>query len=153
MTFMLLMASAAINTIQFVFVGGAVFVGFVFFLIGWPQSKSIKKWFTLDMIKFALTVFFTLLTLIVYMVVTYRNVRTSSTLAFIPPYSIDVYLMQAKSLVLWGFMQGAFALLAFKWMLPLMFGELKLDKKHNLIVAGGALLTIAGGSVAWMSSV
>ncbi|MCY9514777.1 hypothetical protein [Paenibacillus apiarius] len=102
MIFSLLMAGAIVNAIQCVFVGGAVFVGFVFFLVGLPQSKSLKKWFTLDMIKFTLTVFFTLLTLIMYMVITYGNVRTGGTLAFSRPNSTDAYMTQAKNLVLWG---------------------------------------------------
>ncbi|WP_028545559.1 hypothetical protein [Paenibacillus taiwanensis] len=153
MTFLLLMAGAVLNVLQVVFVGGIVFIGFVFSLIGWSPAKPNKARFTLDMIKFILTVLFTLLTLIVYMVLIYRNVRVSGTLAFTPPVSHEVYLMHAKSLVLGGVVQGAFALFAFTWMLPMMLGELPLDKKHKRIVAGGALLTIAGGGSAWLPSI
>ena len=64
----------------------------------------------------------------------------------------DAYLAQAKNLVLWGAVQGAFSLFAFTWMLPKILGELGLDKKHIWIVAAGAILTIAGGSVAWLTS-
>lgn len=153
MTFLLLMAGAIVNAIQFVFVGGAVIIGFVFFLIGLPSSKSKKKRFTRDTIKFILTVFSTLFTLIVYMVITFWNVRTGGILAFSGSYSTDVYVAHAKSLVLFGVIQGAFSILAFKWMLPLIIGKLGLGTKHKWAIVSGSLLTIAGGSVAWLMSV
>ena len=57
MLFILLMAGAIVNGYLCAFVGCAVFVGFVFFLIGLPTSKSSKKWLSPDRIKFTLTVF------------------------------------------------------------------------------------------------
>lgn len=150
--FIFLMAGAIVNGALCAFVGCAVFVGFVFFLIGLPTSKSSKKWLSPDLIKFILTVFLTLLTLIMYMIMTYWNARTGGTLAFSRPVSSDAYMDQAKNLVLWGTVQGAFSLLVFKWLLPILFGELRLDKKHRWGISAGAILTIAGGSAAWLAS-
>lgn len=152
MIFLLLMAGAVMNGVLCVFAGGVVFVGFVFFLIGLPASKSSKKWFTLDMIKFALTVFLTLLTLVMYMIITYWSARTGGTLAFSRSISTDAFMNQAKNLVLWGTVQGAFSLFAFIWMLPRLIGELGLDRKQIWGVSAGAVLTIASGSAAWLSS-
>ncbi|MFD0621313.1 hypothetical protein ACFQZR_28230 [Paenibacillus sp. GCM10027629] len=152
MLFILLMAGAIVNGALCAFVGCAVFVGFVFFLIGLPTSKSSKKWLSPDMIKFTLTVFLTLLTLMIYMTITLWSARTGGTLAFSRSVPIDAYMNQAKKLVLLGTAQGVFVLLAFKWLLPRFIGELRLDKKHIWGVSAGVIITIVGGSAAWLSS-
>lgn len=153
MLFILLMAGAIVNGVLCAFVGCAVFIGFVFFLIGLPTSKSSTKWSSPDLIKFTLTVFLTLLALIMYMIMTAWNARTGGTLAFSHPVSTDAYMDQAKNLVLWGTVQGAFSLLAFKWLLPSLIGKLVIiDKKHRWGISAGAILTIAGGSAAWLAS-
>ncbi|WP_313640155.1 hypothetical protein [Paenibacillus sp.] len=152
MIFILLMAGAIVNGVLCAFVGCAVFVGFVFFLIGLPTSKSSKKWSSPDLIKFILTVFLTLLTLIMYMIMTSWNARTGGTLAFSHPVSTGAYTDQAKNLVLWGTVQGVFSLLAFKWLLPSLIGIVGLDKKHRWGISAGAILTIVGGSAAWLAS-
>ncbi|MDN9009396.1 hypothetical protein [Brevibacillus laterosporus] len=152
MIFMLLMAGAAVNVALCVIAGGVVFVGGVFFLIGLPASKSSKKWLSPDLIKFALTVFLTLLTLIIYMVITFWSARTGGTLAFSRSVPTNAYMDQAKNLILLGGVQGAFSLLAFKWLLPGLIGELGLSKKHIWGISAGGIVTIAGGSVAWLAS-
>ncbi|MEQ7049974.1 hypothetical protein ABN764_04865 [Paenibacillaceae sp. P-4] len=153
MTFLLLMAGAVVNTIQCVFVGGVVFVGFVFYLVGLAPTHSSKQRFSPDKIKFTLSVFFTLSILFLYAIITYRIIRTGGMLAFEHPDSTDAYLAQAKKLVLWGSVQGAYAPIAFVWLLPLVIGEMKLDKKHIWIISAGSLLAIAGGGTAWLTSV
>ncbi|WP_314588130.1 hypothetical protein [Paenibacillus terrigena] len=151
MLFILLMAGAIVNGVLCAFVGCAVFIGFVFFLIGLPTSKSSKKWLSPDMINFTLTVFFTLLTLMIHMTITLWSARTGGTLAFSRSVPIDTDMNQAKKLVLLGTAQGVFVLLAFKW-LPRLIGEIKLDKKHIWGVSSGVIITIVGGSAAWLSS-
>ncbi|MCY9544494.1 hypothetical protein M5X00_07065 [Paenibacillus alvei] len=151
MTFLLLMAGAAVNTIQCVFIGGVVFVGFVFYLVGLAPTNSSQKRFSHDKIKFTLTVSFTLSILILYAIIAYWNVRTAGTLAFDRPDSTGAYLAQAKQMVLWGTVQGAYAPIAFVWLLPRVIGEVKLDKKHIWIISAGALLAIAGGGAAWLT--
>ena len=94
----------------------------------------------------------TLLTLIMYMTITCWSARTGGTLAFSHSDPIDAYMNQAKKLVLLGAAQGVFALFAFKWLLPRLIGELRLDKKHKWGISAGAILTIAGGSAAWLTS-
>lgn len=76
MTFLLLMAGAAVNTIQCVFIGGVVFVGFVFYLVGLAPTNSSQQRFSQDKIKFTLSVFFTLSILFLYAIITYWNART-----------------------------------------------------------------------------
>lgn len=152
MIFMLLMAGAVVNAALCVIVGGVVLVGVVFFLIGLPSSKSSKKCLSSDLIKFTLTVFLTLLTLMIYMMITYWSARTGGTLAFSRSVPIHAYMDQSKNLILLGTIQGVFSLLAFKWLLPSLIGELGLDKKHIWGVSAGVIVTISGGSVAWLAS-
>jgi len=64
-----------VNTIQCVFVGGVVFVGFVFYLVGLAPTNSSQQRFLPDKIKFTLSVFFTLYILFLYAIITYWNVR------------------------------------------------------------------------------
>ena len=150
MLFILLMAGAIVNGALCAFAGVAVFMGFVFFLIGLPTSKSSRKWPAPDHIQFILTVFSTLLTLIVFMIITYWNAKTGGILAFSRTFPIDAYIDQAKHLIFWGTIQGAFSLLIFKWLLPNLLGELTLDKKHIWGISAGVILTITGGGVAWL---
>ena len=86
------------------------------------------------------------------MTITLWSARTGGTLAFSLSVPIDAYMNQAKKLVLLGAAQGVFALLAFTWLLPRLIGELKLDKKHRWGVSAGVIITIVGGSAAWLSS-
>ncbi|MGZ9586694.1 hypothetical protein [Paenibacillus marinisediminis] len=152
MIFMLLMAGAVVNVALCAIAGGVVIVGVLFSLIGFPTSKSSKTWLSPTLIKFIFTVFLTLLTLIIYMVITYWSARIGGTLAFSRSVPIDTYMSQAKKLVLLGTAQGAFSLFAFKWLLPSIFGDLILDKKHIWGISAGVILTIAGGSAAWLTS-
>ncbi|SYX83915.1 conserved membrane protein of unknown function [Paenibacillus alvei] len=153
MTFLLLMAGAAVNTIQCVFIGGFVFIGFFFYLVGLAPTNSPQQRFSPDKIKFTLSVFFTLSILILYAIITYWNARTGGMLAFERPDSTDAYVMQAKKLALWGTVQSAYAPIAFLWLLPRVIGEVIIDKKHIWIISAGSLLTIAGGGTAWLTSV
>ncbi|KJB86843.1 hypothetical protein AZ66_16530 [Paenibacillus sp. E194] len=141
------------NTIQCVFIGGVIFVGFVFYLVGLAPTHSSKQRFSADKIKFTLSVFFTLSILILYAIITYWNARTGGMLAFERPDSTESYLAQAKKLVLWGLVQGAYAPIAFLWLLPQVIGDVNLDKKHIWIISAGSLLAIAGGGTAWLTSV
>ena len=145
MTFVLLIAGIAVNTILCIFTGGGVVIGLVFSLIGLPQSNSKNNWFSMDTIKFVLTILFTLLTLIIFSFITYANIRTAGTLAF---SRLDLF--QAKKMVLLGFIQGVFSLTAFKWLLPQFIGGLKLDTKHKWVIASGSVLSIAGGGITWL---
>lgn len=86
------------------------------------------------------------------MMITYWSARTGGRLAFSRSVPINVYMDQAKNLILLGAVQGAFSILAFTWLLPGLIGELGLGKKHIWGVSAGVLLTIAGGSVAWLAS-
>ncbi|WP_042347958.1 hypothetical protein [Bacillus massiliigorillae] len=145
MTFLLLIAGIAVNTILCVFTGGSVVIGLVFSLIGLPHSNSKNNWFSMDTIKFVLTILFTLLTLIIFMLITYASIRTAGTLAF---SRLDLF--QAKKMLLLGFIQGVFSLTAFKWPLPRFLGALKLDTKHKWVIASGSVLSITGGGITWL---
>ncbi|EHB57506.1 hypothetical protein [Paenibacillus lactis] len=151
MIIMLLMAGGIVNGVLCAIAGGVVLVGLVFFLIGLPEAKSSKT--SGGVIRFTSTVFSTLLTLIVFMVITYWNARNGASLAFTSSDQADAYLNQAKNLVILGAVQGAFSLLAFLWILPRFIGHLGLGTKHKWGLAAGAVLTIAGGGAAWLSTI
>lgn len=150
MIFLLLMAGGVVNGVLCAIAGGVVLVGFVFFLIGLPEATSSKT--SGGVIQFTSTVFSTLLTLIVFMILTYWNARNGAALAFTSSDQAVAYLNQAKNLVIWGAVQGAFSLLAFIRILPRFIGRLGLGAKHKWGLAAGAVLTIAGGGAAWLST-
>ncbi|WP_334074939.1 MULTISPECIES: hypothetical protein [Paenibacillus] len=153
MLFILLMAGAVVNGALCAIGGGILIMGVVFYLIGLPQFKRSEKTKVRDMVKESLPIFFTLLMILLYMMITYWCARTGGTLAFSRSAPAEVYLDQAKKLVLLGVVQGFFSLFAFKWILPGVIGELGLDKKHKWRIAAGFILTIAGGGAAWLAAV
>lgn len=153
MIFILLIASTVANGILFTFAGGAVVLGLVFSLIGWPSSKpkdsgQLKKLYT-----FILLVCATLTMLVMFMALTFWSARISGTLAFTSPAEVELYISQAKKLVLLGAVQGVFSLLVFRYIMPLIAGELEFSKKHIWMIASGVLLSLASGGAAWLSSV
>lgn len=152
MVFLLLLAGAAVNAVLCSIGGVIILVGFVFYLIGLPESKRTEKSKTRDLIKYSLPIFATLLMIILYMVITYWCARTGGTLAFSRSIPADGRLEQAKILVLFGIVQGVYALVAFKWLLPGLIGNLGLDRRHKWWISIGAIVTVAGGGVAWLTA-
>ncbi|MCA1292690.1 hypothetical protein LBW89_06645 [Paenibacillus sp. alder61] len=152
MLFILLMAGAIVNGALCAVGGAILFMGVVFYLIGLPQFKRSEKTKVCDGIRESLPIFFTLLMILFYMVITYWCARTGGTLAFRSVPSADD-LSQAKKLVLLGIGQGLFSLITFKWILPGAIGELKLDRKHKWGIAAGVIVTMAGGGAAWLTAV
>jgi|GEM_PF-4348982 len=153
MLFILLMAGAIVNGALCAIGGAILFMGVVFYLIGLPQFKRSEKTKVRDGIRESLPIFVTLLMIVLYMMITYWCARTGGTLAFSRSAPTEVYLDQAKKLVLLGIVQGLFSLFTFKWILPGAIGELKLDRKHKGGIAAGVIVTMAGGGAAWITAV
>ncbi|WP_435920861.1 hypothetical protein [Paenibacillus sp. DYY-L-2] len=152
MVFFLLLAGAAVNAVLCIIGGVIIIVGIVFYLIGLPQSKRTEKSKIRDMIHYSLPILTTLLMIILYMVITYWCARTEGTLAFSRSVPADVELLQAKKLVFWGILQGVYSLVAFKWLLPGLIGELGLNRRQKWWISFGAIITVAGGGAVWLTS-
>lgn len=153
MLFILLMAGVIVNGALCAIGGAILFMGVVFYLIGLPQFKRSEKTKVRDMTRESLPIFFTLLMILLYMVITYWCARTGGSLASSRSAPTEVYLDQAKKLILLGVVQGCFSLIAFKWILPGAIGELGLGWKHKWGIASGVIVTMAGGGAAWLTAV
>lgn len=128
-------------------------VGFVFFLIGLPEFMKAGRFKIFIVIQQMFPIILTLLSIVIYMIITYWCTRTSGTLAFTRFVPGDVHYMgMAKKLLYLSVAQGIYTLVILKWLLPALIGELGLGKKHIWGISAGAIITIAGGGVAWLVS-
>lgn len=151
MLFILWMVVAIVNGVFCAIAGSVLVVGFVFFLIGLPEFKKTDKFNTFIVIQKVSPILLTLLSIVIYMVFTYWCTRTSGTLAFTRLVPGDVHdLEMARKLFFLSVAQGFYALVALKWMLPALIGELGLGKKHIWGITAGSIISIAGGGIAWL---
>lgn len=137
------MIGIAANSLTLAFGLIAFVMGIVFFLIGLPQmkKKSVSAFFNKDVayIMATMAILLTLLILMGFTIYLSKNLLFSDHLSALDKLIFGKKLLIMNGiLVLWGFIST-------KWILPIVFDPIKLNKKQmTIIVTGIASMFVVG---------
>lgn len=144
MLLVLKLLNIGVNLIVATFMGSCIIIGFVFFLIGFQGERLSKlakgKQTRIDLIK----IFSTLGILAVILLLSFESLRTTGHLAFASPDPETARQVGVK-LMLLGMAQGAWFFVSLKWLLPLVFDPVNLNKKQTRVVITAPLLNLLAG--------
>jgi len=96
----------------------------------------------LDLIK----IFSTLAILAVIFLLTFASLRTTGRLAF-ASLAPETARQMGMKLMLLGTIQGAWFFVSLKWLFPLVFDPVVLNKKQSWVVISAPLLNLLAGSL------
>ncbi len=139
------------NIILGSFIGVAIFMGIVFFLIGWPEFKKTLK-LTKKAKKDIAYIMSTLLTLVVFMVIVCWNIRASGDLMLAGPLTPQMKFHWGQKMLMLGLLEGLWAVITLKWLLPVFFDPLDLSKKQILVLVSGIVFSIVSGIYAMLEA-
>ncbi|MEC0181295.1 hypothetical protein P4H61_07250 [Paenibacillus peoriae] len=126
-------------------------MGIVFFLIGLPEFKKSPK-LTKEAKKNITYIMSTLLTLVVFMVIISWNIRASGDLMLAGPLTPPMKLLWGQKVLTLGLLEGLWAVVSLKWLLPFFFDPLNLNKKQILVVVSGIVFSVASGIYAMLEA-
>ncbi|WP_231887313.1 hypothetical protein [Paenibacillus jamilae] len=125
-------------------VGVAIIVGIVFFLIGFPEFKKSPK-LTNKAKKDITYIMSTLLTLVIFVVIVSWNIHTSGDLFLAGPLTPQMKLHWGQKVLILGLVEGLWAVISLKWLLPFFFDPLGLSKKQILVLVSGIAFSVVSG--------
>lgn len=132
------------NIILGSFIGAAIFMGIVFFLIGLPEFKKSPK-LTKKAKKDIAYIMSTLLTLVVFMVIVFWNIRASGDLMLAGPLTPQMKFHWGQKVLMLGLLEGLWSVITLKWLLPIFFDPLDLSKKQILVLVSGIVFSVGSG--------
>ncbi|QDY86457.1 hypothetical protein FQU75_16065 [Paenibacillus polymyxa] len=122
----------------------AIIVGIVFFLIGFPEFKKSPK-LTNKAKKDITYIMSTLLTLVIFVVIVSWNIHTSGDLFLEGPLTPQMELHWGQKVLMLGLVEGLWAVISLKWLLPIFFDPLGLSKKQILVLVSGIAFSVVSG--------
>jgi uncharacterized membrane-anchored protein len=133
----------AANSLILAFGLSAFVMGIVFFLIGLPQmkKKSVSAFFNKDLayIMATMAILLTFLILMGFTIYLSKELLFSSALSSVEtPMFGKQLLFVIGVVVLWGFV-------CTKWLLPIFFDPIKLNKKQMTVIVTGIVSMIVVG--------
>ncbi|MGQ3477276.1 hypothetical protein [Paenibacillus sp. TY11] len=126
-------------------------MGIVFFLIGFPEFKKSPK-LTKEAKKDITYIMSTLLTLVVFVVIVSWNIRASGDLMLAGPLTPQMKVLWGQKVLTLGLLEGLWAVVSLKWLLPFFFDSLDLNKKHILVVVSGIVFSVISGIYAMLEA-
>ncbi|AZH31826.1 hypothetical protein [Paenibacillus sp. M-152] len=129
----------------------AIIVGIVFFLIGFPEFKKSPK-LTKKAKKDITYIMSTLLTLVIFVVIVSWNIHTSGDLFLEGPLIPQMKLHWGQKVLILGLVEGLWAVISLKWLLPIFFDPLDLSKKQILVLVSGIALSMISGIYAMLEA-
>lgn len=151
MVLLIQILNMAANLIISCFTGAFMFMGVIFFLISFNKTKLpalIKKNKTRrDLIY----IFSTLAILLIIFLLSYFSLRMTGDLAFKSDMASEAKYQMGVRLIWLGFIQGIWFIIALRWLLPLVFDPVQLNKKQISIVVSSVLLNLLVGLLTILS--
>jgi hypothetical protein len=129
----------------------AIIVGIVFFLIGLPEFKRSPK-LTKKAKKDITYIMSTLLTLLIFVVIVSWNLHTSGDLFLEGPLTPQMKFHWGQKVLLLGLLEGLWAVISLKWLLPIFFDPLDLSKKQILVLVSGIVFSVVSGIYAMLEA-
>ncbi|BFH62770.1 hypothetical protein [Paenibacillus azoreducens] len=145
MLLLLQLLNMAVNLILSFSMGVFIVVGFVFFLIGFHDAKFSELIKGKDARRDLIKIFSTLGILLVILLISFESARTTGILAFTSELAPESARQNGMKLLILGIFQAVWLLISLKWLLPLVFNPVELNKKQTLVVISAPLLNLLCG--------
>ncbi|AET58130.1 hypothetical protein HPL003_06835 [Paenibacillus terrae HPL-003] len=126
-------------------------MGIVFFLIGLPEFKKSPK-LTKEAVKSITYIFATLLILLIFVVIISLNIHASGDLFLTGPLTPQMKFLWGQKVLTLGLLEGLWAVISLKWLLPIFFDPLDLSKKQILVLGCGIVFSVGSGFYAMLEA-
>nr|WP_254207621.1 hypothetical protein [Paenibacillus sp. AK121] len=120
-------------------------------MIGFPEFKKSPK-LTKKAKKDITYIMSTLLTLVIFVVIVSWNIHTSGDLFLEGPLTPQMKLHWGQKVLILGLVEGLWAVISLKWLLPIFFDPLDLSKKQILVLVSGIALSMISGIYAMLEA-
>ncbi|WP_226002288.1 hypothetical protein [Paenibacillus sp. BJ-4] len=90
--------------------------------------------------------------LLVFVIIVSLNIYASGDLFLAGPLTPQMKLLLGQKVLMLGLLEGLWAVISLKWLLPIFFDPLDLSKKQILVLVSGIVFSVVSGIYAMLEA-